>query len=388
MDYHILIADDATMNRVLIKDILSQSLSNITFAEAENGKEVLEIVHRIQVDLIILDLIMPVLDGYKTLEALKSDPEYRDIPVIVNSSITEIKSIEDTLKKGAVDYFTKPLSKNDMNIILPLKVKNALKTYEQNHTINALNKHISEELKNANAFANIMLPKSNNLKNIDLYIKFHPSLGIGGDFFDCVEIGDKIHFMIADVTGHGIAAGMASSMVKILFRKCIENGSLLPHEILEDMNRSIFSYFDFAGKDSYVVFTAFVGTLENNVLSYANAGHPYPILYRCSENTYEEIEQNGFLVGVMENVTFETKTTQLKSKDFLLLYTDGLFCSGSDSDFTGWNKVFSISQTLQETFERSPAEYLEEIFYAFHMMHKSHHTTFTDDVAMMLIRLR
>ena len=103
---------------------------------------------------------------------------------------------------------------------------------------------------------------------------------------------------------------------------------------------------------------------------------------------WQIIEQNGFLVGVMENVTFETKTTQLKSKDFLLLYTDGLFCSGSDSDFTGWNKVFSISQTLQETFERSPAEYLEEIFYAFHMMHKSHHTTFTDDVAMMLIRLR
>ena len=270
MRYRILIADDAAMNRALVKDILLKNLGDVSIVEAINGQDVMDIVHKVQVDLIILDLIMPVLDGYETLKLLKKSEVFRDIPVIVNSSITEIASIEQTLKEGAVDYFTKPLSVNDMNIILPLKAKNALRMYEQNHIINELNRQISQELKNANAFANIMLPKSNSLKGVELFIKYHPSLGIGGDFFDCVEQNGKVHFMVADVTGHGIAAGMASSMIKVLYRKSIEKEGILPHEVLEDMNSSIFHYFDFAGKDAYIAFTAFVGTIENNILSYLN----------------------------------------------------------------------------------------------------------------------
>ena len=168
MIYHILIADDATMNRSLIKDILSKNLYDISFEEAINGVEVLEIVARTQIDLIILDLVMPVMDGFETLKRLKSSPDFHDIPVIVNSAITEIKSIEQTLKEGAVDYFTKPLSPNDMQIILPLKAKNALKLYEQQMTIIALNRQINEELKNANTFANIMLPKEHGFDAIDL----------------------------------------------------------------------------------------------------------------------------------------------------------------------------------------------------------------------------
>ena len=89
---------------------------------------------------------MPVLDGYETLKKLKKSEKFHSIPVIVNSSITEIHSIEQTLKEGAIDYFTKPLSENDMNIILPLKAKNALLVYEQTHIIDDLNKHISSEL--------------------------------------------------------------------------------------------------------------------------------------------------------------------------------------------------------------------------------------------------
>lgn len=387
MRYRILIADDAAMNRLLIKNILAQSLEDIVFEEAVNGQEVLDIVQRIQVDLIILDLIMPVLDGYETLKRLKQSEQHKDIPVIVNSAITEIKSIEETLKEGAVDYFTKPLSTNDMNIILPLKAKNALLMYEQNHIITQLNQHIHEELKNANAFANIMLPKSNSFKGVDLFIKYHPSLGIGGDFFDCIESDGRIHFMVADVTGHGIAAGMASSMVKILYRKSIEKKGILPHEILEDMNNSIFDYFDFAGKDHYVVFTAFVGIIENNILYYANAGQPYPMIYHNELKQFEEIRQNGFLVGMMEDIEFETEQIQLKKNDFIFLYTDGLFCSGEGADFTGWDKVFSLAGYLKTALVYNPEEFLEEVFYAFHMIHKANHTVFTDDVAMMLIRL-
>ena len=388
MTYHILIADDASMNRSLIKDILSQNLDQVTFEEAINGEEVLRIVEQSQIDLIILDLVMPVMDGYETLKRLKNHPVHHDIPVIVNSAITEIKSIEETLKVGAVDYFTKPLSPNDMQIILPLKAKNALLLHEQQMTIIALNKQISDELKNANTFANIMLPHEDSFKSIELFFKYHPSLGIGGDFFDCVEIDGRVHFMIADVTGHGIAAGMASSMVKILYRKSIEKPGIQPHEILEDMNNSIFATFDFAGKDNYFVFTAFVGIIEDNMLYFANAGHPYPMLYQSRLKDFVEIKQNGFLVGMLKNVKFETDRYAIEPDDILFMYTDGLFCAGVESDFAGWKDVFSLSKRIRRVIESDPHEFLEELFYGFHMIHKSNHTDFTDDVAMMLIRLK
>ncbi len=86
--------------------------------------------------------------------------------MIVSSAITEISSIEMTLEMGAVDYFTKPLSPEDMDIILPLKAKNALQFYEQQKTIAALNREIQVELKNAHDFQNIMLPKSRDFKNV------------------------------------------------------------------------------------------------------------------------------------------------------------------------------------------------------------------------------
>ena len=388
MTYHILIADDATMNRSLIKDILSKNLYDISFEEAINGEEVLEIVSRTQIDLIILDLIMPVMDGFETLRRLKKNPAYHDIPVIVNSAITEIKSIEQTLKEGAVDYFTKPLSPNDMRIILPLKAKNALKLYEQQMTIVALNRQINEELKNANTFANIMLPKEQGFNAIELFMKYHPSLGIGGDFFDCVEIDGRVHFMIADVTGHGIAAGMASSMVKILYRKIIEEKNIQPHDILKGMNDTIFANFDFAGKDKYFMFTAFVGIIENETLYYANAAHPYPMIYKAKERTFLEIKQNGFLVGMIDGIDYETASTDIETNDIIFLYTDGLFCAGEASDFTGWDKVFSLSRRLIHILEENPKDFLEDILYGFHMIHKLNNADFNDDVAMMLIKIK
>ena len=234
MPYRILIADDALMNRKLIRNILEEHLEDVIFEEAENGVQVLSHVANNTIDLIILDLVMPELDGYETLKQLKSDARFSDIPVIVNSAITEIHSIENILKEGAIDYFTKPLSIDDMRIKLPLKARNALTLHAQQQTIKALNNQINEELKNANVFANIMLPKPEDMHLVDLYVKYHPSFGIGGDFFDCVERDGRIHFMIADVTGHGIAAGMASSMVKVLYRKCIEKSDILPHERSEE----------------------------------------------------------------------------------------------------------------------------------------------------------
>lgn len=385
--YNVIIADDAQMNRRLIKNILNAKLKDLVIFEAENGQEVLDILEKETIHLILLDLMMPVMDGFEALKRLKADPRTHDIPVIVNSAITEIKSIENTLADGAIDYFTKPLSPNDMTVVLPLKAKNALVFYEQTLIIQDLNQKINEELKNANTFQKIMLPESKNLKNVELTIRYEPSLGIGGDFFDCVEENGKVWFMIADVTGHGIAAGMASSMLKILFRKAVEHSNQLPGEILENINGSIFKIFHPGGRNNYLAFTGFLGCIENGQLYYSNAGQPYPVFYRHSGMAMQFLEQAGFMLGMLDGLKYDNHQLEVASGDALFLYTDGLFSAGSGTDFTSWNQVLTLAQRYCTSLEEDPESFLESMIYAFHLIHKERKTDFTDDVALMLLQI-
>ena len=388
MPYNILVADDAKMNRKLLIELLKHKIDSPIFYEAENGLEVLEIVDMVDIDLIMLDLIMPKKDGYETLKTLKINRRTTDIPVIVNSAINDIESIEEILKDGATDYFTKPLTKKDMDIILPLKAQNALTLYEHKKTIERLNKAFRDELRNANDFQNIMLPKSKNLKNIDLFIKFHPSLGIGGDLFDCVEIDGKVWFVIADVTGHGIAAGMASSMIKVMFRSNVEKEGISPSGVLEEINKTVFNIFDFGASVNFVMFTAFVGCIDKNVFSYSNAGQPYPLIIKKKEDRVMTLDINGILIGMVEDAKFDERVEELDVGDLIFVYTDGLFSSGKKSDFKNWTSVELFAQIHKELARTDGKLFLSKAFNHFKLMHMNDYGDFTDDVAMMMLKVK
>ncbi len=388
MMYNILIADDVAMNRMLIRSILKSKLDNINYFEAEDGDAVIETVKHHSIDLIILDLIMPVKDGFETLQYLKSHSLYHHIPVIVNSALSEITSIEKTLEMGAIEYFTKPFSPDDIEIILPLKVKNALRLHEQNKEIERLNIELNQELKNANEFARFMLPVKSSFKKVDFEIHYHPSLGIGGDFLDCVEIGDKVWFMIADVTGHGIAAGMASSMIKILFRMSLDQEGMTPSKLLEAVNKRIFQIFGDHENSNFIVFTSFVGCIEKCELTYANAAQPYPIIYKKSTDEVIAIENGGMLVGIMEDTVYDEYKVALEPGDGIFVYTDGLFSTGKSSDYTHWTLVKESCGELKSIMADDPKKFLENIFWKFSFLHKTAGTDFTDDVALIYLNLR
>lgn len=389
MAYTVLIADDVRMNRTLLIDILKKKVEELIFLEAANGAEVLELLENNEVDLIILDLIMPVMDGYQVLNTLKKSEAFANIPIIVNSAIHEIHSIEETLKAGATDYFTKPLSPDDMEIILPLKVKNSIRMYEQQKTIKRYNDMTVEEIENATQFQKVMLPKSKNFTDVDLFIRFEPCIGIGGDFFDCVEINGKTWFMIADVTGHGIAASMASSMVKILFRTSLQHGDMTPGAVLTHINNNIFDFMDYSGMmvNNYTTFTGFVGCIYKDVLTFSNAGQPYPVLYRNDIDKTIVLEESGPLVGAFENLHYEEHAMTIHHDDTLLLYTDGIFCNGQKSDFANWPMVHEYLSKNGHQLKGREEDFLDHMYWFFHMMlNTNEEDRFEDDVALMLIR--
>jgi len=104
----ILIADDNRVNRLLLGRGLEHDGHTVVFAE--HGGEALDLLRRGHFDLMLLDVLMPELDGYGVLEELQGDPHLRDIPVIVTSSLDELDSVVRCLKMGAEDYLTKPVN--------------------------------------------------------------------------------------------------------------------------------------------------------------------------------------------------------------------------------------------------------------------------------------
>ena len=101
--YTILVVDDTLFNRKLMLEVLETKIDNARYLQAEDGIEAIEIVKTNEVDLVILDLMMPNKNGYEVLKELKNNPLYSDIPIIVNSSVTDMDSIKQTLEMGAVD---------------------------------------------------------------------------------------------------------------------------------------------------------------------------------------------------------------------------------------------------------------------------------------------
>jgi signal transduction histidine kinase len=105
---HILVVDDNRMNRIK----LSRSLESQghTVLLAEDGQQALDMLRAQSFDVVLLDIIMPGLDGYQALEAIKASPDLRDIPVIVISALDEVDSAVRCIEMGAEDYLPKPFN--------------------------------------------------------------------------------------------------------------------------------------------------------------------------------------------------------------------------------------------------------------------------------------
>jgi adenylate cyclase len=104
----ILIADDNRVNRLLLARGLERQGHTVVFAE--HGGEALDLLRQQRFDLILLDVVMPELDGYGVLAELERDPHLRDIPVVMTSALDELDAVVKCVEMGAEDFLTKPIN--------------------------------------------------------------------------------------------------------------------------------------------------------------------------------------------------------------------------------------------------------------------------------------
>ena len=141
----VLIADDNRMNRLLLGRGLEQEGHTVVFAE--HGREALDLLRQRPFDALLLDVLMPELDGYGVLEELRADPHLRDIPVIVTSALDELDSVVRCVEMGAEDYLTKPINPILLNARVATSVEKKRLRDQQRELISKFaTKEVAEDL--------------------------------------------------------------------------------------------------------------------------------------------------------------------------------------------------------------------------------------------------
>ena len=151
-------------------------------------------------------------------------------------------------------------------------------------------------------------------------VHYAPLDHLGGDYYDVAQPDqDHLGFLIADASGHSIAAMMVAIISRSAFAEAAQS-TTSPGAVLTAMNDRLQGLAD----ERFV--TAFYGVLDRrtSILTYANAGHPYPLLRGAANGEISTLSATGFMLGIMPGEQYREKTVQLAAGDQLCFYTDGL----------------------------------------------------------------
>lgn len=357
--YNILIADDSILSRTLSVDILSENLESARYFEAEDGDQALAILSQKEIDLVLLDLMMPHKNGYQVLEEMKKNPDFADIPVIVSTSVSDIDSIARTLSMGASDYFLKPLSMENMKVILPMKVKNALKDHYQTSELKNVNKIIKKELKIAGAFQKTLMSKFENkfYEDLHIHLSYKPTRSLSGDLFEIVTIDDSKWIIIADTKANGAAAAVMSFVLRDLFVDSAKKNSS-PAAVMTEINKSFHDSFKDL-KEVYI--SALICKIMDETISFSNAGSPDPALLKSSVEASDRLECNGHFIGFDKDSVYKEHTRPFRKNDCLLLHTDGLYKGSRIPESIEMDRKLEIFKHLYKD-QNDPVTLVESVY--------------------------
>ena len=150
---------------------------------------------------------------------------------------------------------------------------------------------------------------------------YRPSQIIGGDLYDALHISEtQVAVMIADVSGHGVPASLLTGMLKVLFRRAVEQCNA-PVLLLNWLNLEVSSYLN---TGEFITMFLGIWDSESHTLLYSSAGHPPALLISADGTQITPLELGGGILGVLPDMHFPEMSIRLKKGERLLLYTDGI----------------------------------------------------------------
>jgi len=183
-------------------------------------------------------------------------------------------------------------------------------------------RQLESELELSQVVQRSLLPQRiPSISGFDVAAFSRPAQIVSGDYFDFLQFKDGTHgLVVADVSGHGVSAGMVMTSLQMAFHTLASENSS-PSAVLERINHIYLHNVNFS---TFV--TIFFASLDpkTRILSYANAGHNPPLIYRPRTDETIWLKPTGAAVGLMEYFNVRPESFQLLAGDILLLYTDGV----------------------------------------------------------------
>jgi phosphoserine phosphatase RsbU/P len=311
----VLVVDDAPANIQVVNSILKDTYK---VRIATNGEKALELVKTApRPDLILLDVMMPGMDGYQVCSQLKTDPGTKDIPVIFLTGQTETSDETRGFEVGAVDYIHKPFSP----AVVQARVQTHLVLRGVREQLAQQLLTIQKELETARQIQLSILPREvPNIAGLDIAARYVPMTAVAGDFYDFIVEDDKhVGVLVADVSGHGMPAALIASMMKIAFAAQAPNAAD-PAAVLLGLNRALCGKFD----HHYVTAAYVYFDMDKRVIKYAGAGHPPIIRWGSGNGAVTDLLENGMFLGKFDFATYTAVEQPFSSGSWCLMYTDGI----------------------------------------------------------------
>ena len=307
-DCRVLIVDDVKAN----VDILVQALSGeYKLSVALGGQQALEAVRRSPPDLILLDIVMPDIDGYEVCRTLRTAEATRELPIMFLSSLEDVTNKARGFEVGGNDYLTKPFE------ILEVKarVRSLLKAKAYAEAVKAA---AERDLRIAREIQMGLLPADVAAQTrgtgLDVHAVLEPARQVGGDLYEVLRLGpDRVLVAVGDVSGKGIPAALFMAVAMTLLRSLARQGHA-PEEILRRLNDELLEQNP---RGMFVTLQCLVFDLATGVVTCASAGHHAAVRVGPGEAPELAFTSCGRVLGLMPSEAISSETLRLRAGDSL-----------------------------------------------------------------------
>ncbi len=371
LEAKILIVDDSEFSRCLISEVFKgQGFRNIEVAQ--DGRLGLEKTKQIKPDLVILDLMMPEMDGFEYCEAIRKDPEFANMPILIQSAVTVSQDVSKAFKAGATDFVNKPIKADEVISRAKVHIENKFMMQD----LNMYRSRVESELKLARAMQDSLMPKERELSDLsktyhlDIAAYFEPSFEIGGDFWGTKAISpNQLAIYNVDLSGHGIAAAINTFRFHtVLHEHGVDRSD--PSEYLSSLNKRMKELLPIG--HFATMFYGIINT-EENKLYYSSAAAPTPFLINQGGKNIVNLESAGLPIGATGEASYEIHTVEFNKGDILFLYSDALI--ETENDCGEFLSETSIVEIIKKSSDKKSQEILNDMLGVF----KNHANGAPDD---------
>jgi sigma-B regulation protein RsbU (phosphoserine phosphatase) len=314
-DSRVLIVDDVKAN----VDILVGALGgDYRLSVALGGQQALDVIRRTPPDLVLLDIVMPDIDGYEICRRLRASEETHELPVMFLSSLEDVTDKTRGFEVGGNDYLTKPFEMLEVKA----RVRSLLKARAYAEAIKAA---AERDLRIAREIQTGLLPADIGTQvqgtGLSVHAVLEPARMVGGDLFEVLRLdADRVLVAIGDVSGKGIPAALFMAVAMTLLRSLARQGRS-PEEILRQLNDELLQQNP---RGMFVTMQLLVFDVAAGRVTCASAGHHGAVHIARGQAPQQVFTSSGRVLGLLPAEGIACETLNLQTGDAFVLFTDGV----------------------------------------------------------------